>query len=169
MRKYFALDQQEDVVNLYIYGDISSYSWYDEDTSIETISRKLNNLSGIKTINVYINSYGGEVAEGLAIYNYLKRHNATINTYVDGFACSAASIIFMAGDNRIMPKSSLLMIHNAWTYTAGNAEELRKDAEDLEKVNTAVRESYLEHISIDEAELTQLLNDETWLTSEEAY
>ena len=77
-------------------------------------------------IEVHINSNGGAVSEGLAIYNVLKNSKAKVTTYCDGFACSPASVIFMAGDERVMNGASLLMIHDAWTYGQGNAAELRK-------------------------------------------
>ena len=117
---------------------------------------------------MYINSYGGEVAEGLAIYNALKRHKAKIRIHVDGFACSIASVIFMAGDERIMPSTSCLMIHNPWTVTAGNAKELRKQAEDLDVIGECSINAYMEHINISEDELKELLDNETWLSSKEA-
>ena len=81
----------------------------------------------IEQINVYIIPYGGEVAEGLAIYNALKRHKAKVTTYVDGFACSIASVIFAVGDERIMSDTSLLMIHNAWTW-AREMQTLMKES-----------------------------------------
>ena len=111
----------------YIYGDISSWD-YDssKSTSANSLVKALAELTDIDEINVYINSCGGEVGEGLAIYNALKRHSAKVTTYCDGLAASIASVIFMAGDERVMSNSSLLFVHNAWTYTAGNASELRK-------------------------------------------
>ena len=90
-----------------------------------------------------------------------------MNAYCDGFACSIASVIFMAGDERIMSKSSLLMIHNAWMYVSGNASELRKQADDLDKITQASINAYLEHINISEEELKELLNKESWLTYNE--
>ena len=126
MKRYYSLYQEEKKADIYIYGDITSWPCYEDEVSSYTLSKELQELGDVEEINIFINSYGGEVAEGLAIYNALKRHNAKINTYVDGFACSIASVIFMAGDNRYMSDTSLLMIHNAWTFTQGNAEELKK-------------------------------------------
>ena len=117
----------------------------------------------VDVINVHINSYGGVVSEGLAIYNTLKNHKAKIRTIVDGFACSAASVVFMAGDERIMNDASLLMIHNAWTRVSGNAAELRKQADDLEKITQASIEAYMSRVNITEDELKALLDAETWL------
>ena len=113
-KKYFQLTQNNNEVDIQIYGDITSWEWLESDVSSYTLSKQIEELE-CDQINVYINSYGGEVAEGLAIYNQLKRHKAKVKTVCDGFACSAASVVFMAGDERIMSTASLLMIHNAWT------------------------------------------------------
>ncbi|CEK29410.1 phage related protease [[Clostridium] sordellii] len=167
-KRYYSLTQSEDEATIVIYGNITSWDWREKDVSSYTLSKQLEELD-VSTINVYINSYGGEVAEGLAIYNNLKRHKAKVRTYCDGFACSIASVIFMAGDERIMSSASLLMIHNAWTYTAGNANDLRKEADDLEKITQASINVYMSEVNISEEELKQLLDDETWITPQEAF
>lgn len=167
-KKYYSLVQSEKEADIHIYGDITSWEWLESDVSSYTLSKEIEALEGVDTINVHINSYGGEVAEGLAIYNSLKRHNAKIKTYCDGFACSAASVIFMAGDERVMSTVSLLMIHNAWSYAKGNANQLRKQADDLEKITQASINAYMNEISISEEELKQLLDDESWITPQEA-
>ena len=167
-KRYFSMYQQDKKADIYIYGDITSWDWSDRDVSSYTLSKKLQELEDVDEINLFINSYGGEVAEGLAIYNSLKRHNATINTYCDGFACSIASVIFMAGNNRYMSDTSLLMIHNAWTRTEGNAEELKKQAEDLETITQASVNAYMKNVNIDEDELKEMMDEETWIDSSEA-
>ena len=151
-----------------IYGDITSWPWFEGDVSAVNLSKQLEALGDVDQIDVYVNSYGGEVAEGLAIYNALRRHKAKVRTVCDGFACSIASVIWMAGDERVMNESSLLMIHNAWTYAAGNAEELRKQAEDLEKITQASVEAYKAHSSLSEEEIKALMDAETWILPEEA-
>ena len=168
-KKYYALETNGKEADIYIFGDITSWEWFDSDVSSYTLSKEIQELGDdIETINVHINSYGGEVAEGLAIYNMLRNHKAKIRTYCDGFACSIASVIFMAGDERIMSNSSLLMVHNAWMYTAGNADQLRKDADDLDKINQASINAYMQHINITEDELKKLLDEETWILPSEA-
>ncbi|MCI9110894.1 head maturation protease, ClpP-related [uncultured Clostridium sp.] len=162
-KKYYSLVEENNEATLNIYGEITSWEWSPNDISSYTLSKQLESIEA-NTINVYINSYGGEVAEGLAIYNALKRHKAKVITYVDGFACSIASVIFMAGDERIMSNSSLLMIHNAWAYTAGNANELRKMADDLDIMTQASINAYMLDVNITEEELKQLLDNETWLS-----
>lgn len=167
MNKYYSLVTSEKEADVYIFGDIVSWEWLESDVSSYTLSQQLKGLD-VDVINVHINSYGGEVAEGLAIYNSLKNHKAKVKTYCDGFACSAASVVFMAGDERIMNNASLLMIHNAWMTTAGNAAQLRKDADDLEVINQASVAAYKADVNISEDELKALMDAETWITPESA-
>lgn len=166
--KYFSLERTEQAATVNIYGDITSWDWFDGEISAATLSKQLEAMGDVDQIDVYINSYGGEVAEGLAIYNALRRHKAKVTTYCDGFACSIASVVFMAGDERVMNEASLLMIHNAWTWAAGNAEELRKQAEDLDKITQASVEAYKAHSSLSEEEIKALMDKETWILPEEA-
>lgn len=168
MEKFYQLTNQDEFnAELYIYGDITSYKWYDDDVCAYDLAKELMEL-GNKNLKVRINSYGGEVAQGLAIYNLLKDYKGTVTTVCDGFACSAASVVFMAGTNRAMPKSSLLMIHNAWSWASGNANELRKIAEDLEKITQPSIEIYKSVSNLDEETIKQMMDDETWITAEEA-
>lgn len=169
-KRYFSLIKNEETkeADINIFGDITSWDWEEfGEISAHTLSKQLEELGDVNTINVHISSYGGEVKEGLAIYNALKNHKAKVRTFCDGFACSIASVIFMAGDERIMSKSSLLMIHNAWIYAEGNANELRKQAEDLDKITQASINAYMEHINISVEELKSLLDAESWLTYDE--
>jgi ATP-dependent Clp protease protease subunit len=165
---YYQMTQKNDVATINIFGDITSFPWFEGDVSAANLSRQLDQMGDVNEINVYINSYGGEVAEGLAIYNALKRHKAKVKTYCTGFACSIASVIFMAGDERIMDEASLLMIHNAWSWAEGNADQLRKLAEDLEKITQASVTAYKAHSSLSEEEIKALMDAETWILPEEA-
>lgn len=168
-QKYYSLelDEAEKEADLIIFGDITSYAGTESDVSAYNLSMKLATLEA-DTINVHINSYGGEVAEGLAIYNRLKQHKAKIKTYCDGFACSIASVIFMAGDERVMSNASTLMIHNPWTWISGNAAELRKTAEDLDKLAQASVNAYLDSVTLSEEEIKKLMDEETWILPDEA-
>ena len=165
--KYYALEKTEKKASLYIFGSISSYPWREKDKDAYGIVKELSELE-VDEIDVHINSTGGAVAEGLAIYNVLKNSNMKITTYCDGFACSAASVVFMAGDERIMNEASLLLIHNAWTYGQGNAAEFRKQAENLDKITQASVKSYMRHVSISEEELKEMMDKETWISAEDA-
>lgn len=171
MKKYFQLTTSEDgtTADLDIYGDISSCWWNDDAMSAPKLSKQLDELGDVSQINVHINSYGGEVAEGLAIYSALRRHKARVRTTCDGFACSIASVIFMAGDERLMSDASLLMIHNAWTSAWGvNAADLRKLADDMDTITSASKSAYMARVSITEDELTELMDAETWISPADA-
>lgn len=162
----------EDIVNLYIYDDIvdNDANWWtgaEHKSSSKYIAEQLDNSPTAERINVYINSDGGSVKEGLAIYQLLKRHPAKVCTFVDGFACSIASLIAMAGDEIVIGENALMMIHHAWTYACGNPAELRKAADDLEVIDKAATETYLERSGgrLDEETLGILLDKETWLNA----
>ncbi len=165
--RFFAAAEKDGSLDIVIYGDITAWEWSESDVSSYTLSKLIQN-SNATQITVCINSYGGDVAEALAIYNALKIHPAKVTTRCDGFACSAASVVFMAGDERVMNEASLLMIHNAWTWASGNAEELRKQADDLETISKTASKAYLACVNISEAELQAMLDAESWITPEDA-
>jgi ATP-dependent Clp protease protease subunit len=168
MKQYFSLVKSQNEATINIYGDITSIPWFDGDFSAVNLSRQLEEMQDVSVIHVHISSYGGEVKEGLAIYNALRAHKAKVITYCDSFACSIASVIFMAGDERIMNAASLLMIHNAWTFAEGNADELRKVADDLEVITSASVEAYKARASISEEEIRELMDNETWIAPDKA-
>lgn len=166
-RFYQLTDISEDSATLYIYGEITSFKWFENDVCVYDLAKEIGDLGG-KALTVRINSYGGEVAEGLAIYNLLKSYEGEVTTICDGFACSAASVVFMAGTKRIMPRSSLLMIHNAWTWASGDADDLRKAAEDLEKITQPSVEIYTSVSNLDADEIKVMMDAETWIDADEA-
>lgn len=154
--------------DIYIYGDIYD-SWWDDDNSAVSLKDKLLELGDINEINLHINSLGGDVFEGIAMFNLLKQHKATVNVFIDGIAASIASVIAMAGDTIYMPKNSMMMIHNCWSYACGNSKEFRKLADDLDKIMEASIESYMSKVNITKEELKELLDAETWLTAQECF
>ena len=163
-------------VDIYIYGDVEGDShdwWTDEviesETSANHFRDELAKYPNATQINIYINSYGGSVFEGTAIYNQLRRNPAHKTVYIDGFACSVASVIAMAGDEIVMPRNALMMIHNMWMGAVGNAAELRKAADDLDVINAAGRGAYLAKAGdkLPEAKLIEMMDAETWLTAED--
>lgn len=171
-KRYYNLveDTESDVADLYIFGDISSWGQWWEDDPDRSAYNIVNELKAITAgnVNVHINSYGGDVSEGLAIYNTLRNSGKNVVTYCDGFACSAASVVFMAGKQRVMSPASLLMIHNAWTRATGNSAELRKQADDLEIITQASVEAYKLGATISESEIKELMNNETWILPTDA-
>ena len=173
----FRQEAGSNVHQLYIYDDVSEYgtfnwlTWsYDEsETSAEYFRKTLAEIPETDTIELHINSYGGSVKEGVAIYNQLKRKKCKeIVAYVDGFAYSIASIILQAADRRIMGLGTSLLIHNMWLSVSGNAEELRKAADDLDVLMESNRQIYMEKVNIDEDQLIEMMNAETYLTPQQA-
>lgn len=177
MKQMWEIKQQAgDSVGLYIYGDVDgdSYDFWtgnviESETSAVHFRDELAKYPNAQQIDVFINSYGGSVFEGTAIYNQLKRHPAHKTVYIDGFACSIASVVAMAGDEIVMPRNALMMIHNMWMGVCGNAAELRKAADDLDTINAAGRAAYLARVGekLSEEELAGMMDAETWLTAEQ--
>lgn len=162
---------------LYIYDDVSEYGTFDwwtweykeSETSAEFFRKALAEIPEEDTIELHINSYGGSVKEGVAIYNQLKQKKCKeIVAYVDGFAYSIASIIMQAADRRIMGLGTSLLIHNMWLTAQGNADDLRKAADDLDVLMESNRQIYMERINISEEELIEMLDTETYLTPQKA-
>ena len=121
-----------------------------------------------KTIKVKIHSEGGSVFAGLAIYNALKEHSATIGVKIDALAASIASVIAMAGDTVEMPRNAFIMIHNPWTYAIGEEKDMVKAAEILGKLKGSLIGVYNDKTGIDTEDLSVMMNEETWLTAEES-
>lgn len=175
-QKFYQITTHDRVADINIYGDITSSAEFinaivGEDlgyVSARGIVKEIADLD-VDIINVYINSYGGEVAEAVAIYSALKRHTADIHTFCDGFACSAATIIFCAGDVRTMGSIAVMMIHNCMSYLGyANSNEMRKAAEDNDKINQSSINAYLATTNLSEEEIKQLMDNATWMTAEEA-
>jgi ATP-dependent Clp protease protease subunit len=154
---------KSDEATVYIYEEIDSF-W---GVAAQDFVRE---LAGIKasTIHVRINSPGGDVFDGMAIYNSLKRHPAEIVTHVDGLAASAASIVALAGDRVVMGTGSFMMIHNAWGIAIGDAPVMRQMADELEKITGALVGIYATRTGKEATEIQALLDAETWLSADEA-
>ncbi|PKM75925.1 MAG: Clp protease ClpP [Firmicutes bacterium HGW-Firmicutes-15] len=169
MKKFFAFkNKDESNTELNIYGDIVSMKWFENDVTHYDFADELAQVT-TPNLTVRINSYGGEVSQGLGIYNLLREWKGHVTTICDGFACSAASVVFVAGKTRVMPKTSLLMIHNAWTIASGDSEDFKKMAEDLAKINEPIIQSYCDATGLPVSKIQKMMNEETWLTAEEAF
>ena len=158
--------------DLYFYGDIVdswSGAWDDTDQYPQAIKEFLDEAKD-KNINIYINSGGGSVFAGMAIYNMLKRHKGYKTVYVDGLAGSIASVIALAGDKIVIPKNAYMMIHKPWCTCGGNANDFREMANTLDKVEQGILNVYKDNLSSEMLydEIIEMVNNETWLTGEEA-
>ena len=163
--------------DMYIYDDVAARGKFDwetwtempSETSAKYFRDKLSEIPADATINLYINSNGGEVKEGVGIYNQLKRHGAKVNGIVDGNAYSVAFLILMACDHKTMNLGTSALVHNMWTIIAGNAKTLRKEADDLDKLMESNRQIFLEASGgkITEEKLIELMDAETFLTPDE--
>lgn len=151
-----------------LYGDISSTSWWGDEVTPTQFKQDLDALGSVKKLNIYINSLGGDLFAGQAIYSMIRRHKAKKTVYIDGLAASAASIIAMAGDTIIMPHNSMLMIHNCLTIAMGNANDFRKLADDMDKIGESIVSVYTDRTALLESEVKQFMDDETWFTAQEA-
>jgi len=169
MKRYWQLATQDREAALYIYGDIvtEDWKWLESDVCGHELVQQLDQLD-VDLINVYINSYGGFVSEAWAIHNALKRHKAKIRTVCEGFACSAASLIFMAGDERVMLDTSALWIHNVQSLAVGDYKKLQSEAEGAKKLNELGMQIYLEHVNLSKEELAEMMDKETWISPAEA-
>ena len=153
---------------LHFYGEIADTAWSKDDVTPKRVQDDLEGMTKAKDVDIFINSPGGDVFAGLAIYNMIKRLNKPTTVHVDGLAASAASVIAMAGDKIIMPKSSVMMIHNAWTFALGNKEEIRETADKLERIDNQLAEIYADRTGRDIETIKQMMEDETWMDGNEA-
>ncbi len=150
-----------DTVDVYIY-DVIAFPFLEAQDIVQQVP------DTARTINLYINSPGGAVWEGLAIYNWLKDHSATKNVYIQGLAASMASVIALVGDSISIAKSAYMMVHDPWVVISGNADELMKEAGLLEKLEDTLADIYSGKSGIEKDTLRQWMHDETWMNGEEA-
>ena len=155
-----------DKAEILIYEDIGE-GWLG-GIGAKKFAEDLRDMGTLKEINVRINSAGGSVFDGIAIYNTLRRNGARIVVDVDGLAASIASIIAMAGDEINMAENATMMIHNPWGVFAGDAESLREQADLLDKVRGQLVTTYANQAIIDQASIESLMDAETWMDAGEA-
>jgi ATP-dependent protease ClpP protease subunit len=160
--------EEEPAGEVIIYGTLSETAWWDDIVTPKSFRDDLKALGDVKKLHVRINSYGGHVSAGSAIYAMLKQHTAHVTVHIDGFALSAASVVAMAGDTVIMPGNAMMMIHNPSGGVYGNADECRKAAEILDKMRDAMVSVYHEKTGLSHGELVDMLDEETWMTADEA-
>lgn len=175
--KYWDLAVKEDTSNeadLYLYNIIDDYAYEGYSDSADSILKDINDLGDIKQLNVFINSPGGSVFEGISIKNMLERQKLKgcfINVVIDGLAASIASVIAMAGDKISMPENALMMVHRASCGCFGNADEMRKQIEVLDKIDIVITNTYVNRSGglLSKEDVQAMFNSgDTWLTAEEA-
>lgn len=160
-----ALESADGDIN--ILDEIGDDWWSDSDTTLSRVQRKLSAAGG-EDITVNINSFGGDLFEGIAIYNALAAYPGKITVKILGIAASAASVIAMAGDEIKMSEASFLMIHNSWVIAAGNRNDFLALAEELQPFDNAMASLYASRTGLDKEEIIQLMDKETYISGEEA-
>lgn len=153
---------------LLLYGTIAESSWWDDVVSSKQFNADLRALGDVSHIMVRINSGGGDVFAGHAIYQQLKDHSAKITTKIEGLAASAAGVVFMAGDERIAPVGSFFMAHNPASIARGEAKDFTKMADTLKTIKDGIINIFVEATGKDKNEISKLMDNETWMTGEDA-
>lgn len=151
--------------DIYIY-DIIGDSW--DGTTAKQFAADLKELGSPKTLNVFINSPGGVISDGVSIYNVLRRHAARKIVQIDGLAASIASIVAMAGDEIKMASNGMMMIHDPWGFAIGTSAEMRKAAEALDKMRGTLIDTYAKRTGGTANKIGDMMAAETWFTAEEA-
>lgn len=164
-KPYFDMQQSGEEANIYIYGDITSYPWEQSDVSAFRLANQLEQAGNLAEINVHVDSYGGEVSEGFAIYNALRAKNAQITTHADGFVASAAIYPFLAGTQRIANNVSAFYFHPVIGGGRGYAEDLREAADELDKL-TEIGLGAFTNAGMKEQAARDLINSKTWYSPE---
>ncbi|MFJ3121048.1 head maturation protease, ClpP-related [Pseudomonas protegens] len=159
-----AVENTSDTIT--VYGVIGE-DWYGEGVTLKRIDAALRSI-GEKDVTVYINSPGGDMFEGIAIYNRLREHSHKVTTKVLGMAASAASVVYLAGSDRQVASSAFLMIHNCWTFLAGNRHYLRDVAADMEEFDAAMADLYAETSGQPVKDMADLMDDETYIRGKRA-
>lgn len=167
-RKFYAIQQLDRGADLYIFGDIVSYPWTElGEASGMSIVNQIKNLD-VDEIRVHIDSYGGSVSEGWAIYNALRQHPAKVVSYGDGFVASAALYPFLAGDERIASNLSAYFLHQVIVSVDGNADDLRAAADEAEMMTEIGINAFVDRTGMTADEVRALMKVDTWLTPAQA-
>jgi len=147
---------------VYVYDEIGYWGVTPED-----FVKELNNLSA-DTVHIRFNSPGGSVFDGTAMFNAIKQHKSKTVAHVDGLAASIASVIALGADEVVMAENAFMMIHEPWSMVMGNSDDMREEADLLDKVGGTIMNTYVKKTSMKESEIKDLVRSETWMTAEEA-
>jgi len=166
-------EENEEEIELRIDGDIVmdddfwSMLFGNDNVTPKGFMSELNKYKG-KDINVWINSYGGDVYAASRIYTALKEHKGKVKVKIDGVAISAASVIAMAGDEILMSPTSIIMLHNPWGTFQGEAKDLRHGADVLDEVKETIINAYQLKTGKSRAKISQMMDEETWMSAKKA-
>jgi len=162
--KWYNIQNKADkTADIYIFDEIGTYG--------VTAQEFITDIKDLKDmpINLRINSLGGDVFDGMAMYNVIKRREAKTTVYIEGIAASIATIIALGADEVVMAENSLFMIHNAWGGTMGEAKDMRKSADTLDKISNELTDIYRKKTGLSYDALAEMMDEETWLNADEAY
>lgn len=151
---------------IYIYEAIGE-GWFGGITA-KSFADMMKDLGKVDALDIYVNSPGGNVFDGIAIYNQIRRFDGEKVVCIDGIAASIASVIAMAGDEIRIADNGMIMIHDAWGLAIGTADEMRKTADSLDKVNGTIIDTYIARTGGKRDEIAKWMSDETWMNADEA-
>ena len=156
-------ESSDSIADIYIFDEVGTFG--------VTAQSFIEEIKAFKDVpmNLHINCVGGDVFEGMAIYNVIKKRTAKTTIYIEGIAASMGSVIALAGDEVIMAENSLFMIHNAWGGAMGEASEMRKTAALLEKISGEIADIYIKKTRLPYDKVQEMMDEETWLSAEEAF
>jgi len=161
-KDWYRMEAKKNAADVFIYDEISFFG-----VQAQQFVKDLNELD-VKTIRLHLNTPGGNVFDGAAIYNALRQHTAKVETYIEGLAASAGSIVALAGDTVKMAANAFFMIHQPWVLAMGDSAELRKTADILDKISSVMIDTYVNVSGQSEEQIKQWVTDETWFTAKEA-
>lgn len=172
INQYITAKSDGNIGEIYIWGDITSMKWWDEDVTPQDIKKALNEMGDVTKVKVSVNSYGGECDAGILIYNilddYRKRKNISIDVTIDGVAASMGGVIAMVGDKVTMHDNAILMLHKPIGIALGNSDEMRKQADVLDKYEQRLINIFMSRFKGTEDELKEIISAETWYLADEA-
>lgn len=174
INKYISVSDKavDDAGEMYLYGDIVDEKWWDEEVSPKSVRDSLNGLGTLKNLNIHLNSYGGSCIAGNAIIsildNYRRKNGTALNVYIEGIAASMGSGIASVGDKVYMADNALFMVHLPSTLAIGNKEDFQQAINILEKTEETLVANYMRRFKGTEDELKGLMEQESWLTADEA-
>ncbi len=167
-KKWWSIKAKAKDAEIWIYEEIGDF--WDAGVSAKDFAKDMQTIGKVDRIILHLNSPGGIVWDGIAIYNILKQHPAQVSVNIEGLAASIASVVAMAGNEVIMAENAMMMIHDPWGFSMGSADEMRKTADMLDKVKESILNAYVAKSNgkTDEPKFVDLMSAETWMNASEA-